>query len=150
MTLGRISKTDAADAATRRRLLAVWESSVRATHDFLTEEDILALRPEVENGIKYIERLYCFYDENNVIQGFIGVVADKIEMLFVDALSRGCGIGKALVDQAINVLDVKYVDVNEQNPQGIGFYEKAGFKTFSRSDLDAQSKPFPILHMKIF
>ena len=70
-------------------------------------------------------------------------------MLFVSNDSRGYGIGKKLVDYAIKVLNVNYVDVNEQNPQAVGFYEHMGFQTFKKSEFDEQGNPFPILHMKL-
>ena len=40
----QIRRTRAAD---HPALVALWERSVRATHDFLTEADIVALRPLV-------------------------------------------------------------------------------------------------------
>lgn len=41
------------------------------------------------------------------------------------------------------------MDVNEQNPQAVGFYKHMGFDTFKRSEFDEQGNPFPILHMKL-
>lgn len=41
------------------------------------------------------------------------------------------------------------VDVNEQNPQAIGFYEKMGFKPIGRSEKDGSGKPYPIIHMSL-
>ena len=38
-------------------LVDVWERSVRATHDFLAEDDIVGLRPEAESGIAGVERV---------------------------------------------------------------------------------------------
>ena len=38
-------------------LASVWEASVRATHDFLTEEDVVALRPDVRAGHAGVEVL---------------------------------------------------------------------------------------------
>ncbi|WP_219721521.1 GNAT family N-acetyltransferase, partial [Clostridioides difficile] len=58
-------------------------------------------------------------------------------------------IGKRLVEYAIEVLNVNYVDVNEQNQQALGFYKHMGFKVFKKSEFDEQGNPFPILHMKI-
>ena len=43
-------------------LVDVWERSVRATHDFLAEDDIVGLRPEAESGIAGVERLTVAYD----------------------------------------------------------------------------------------
>ncbi|MEN0678671.1 GNAT family N-acetyltransferase, partial [Plesiomonas shigelloides] len=41
------------------------------------------------------------------------------------------------------------VEVNEQNPLAVGFYEHMGFKVISRSPVDDMGKPFPILHMTL-
>lgn len=130
-------------------ILDTWESSVRATHDFLSEEDIISIKPHVKEGAKYVSNLLCVRDNNGIIKAFIGIHDFKIEMLFVSNDSRGNGIGKRLVEYVIEVLDVNYVDVNEQNPQAAGFYKHMGFEVFKRSELDEQGNQFPILHMKL-
>jgi putative acetyltransferase len=79
----------------------------------------------------------------------MGVERDKIEMLFVAPQARGTGIGRQLISYAVNELNARYVDVNEQNPQAVGFYEKMGFEIFGRSELDAQGNPYPLLHMRL-
>ncbi|MDO5011019.1 MAG: GNAT family N-acetyltransferase, partial [Intestinibacter bartlettii] len=124
-------------------ILDTWESSIRATHDFLSEEDIISIKPQVVEGAKYVSNLLCVRDENDVIKAFMGIHDFKIEMLFVSNESRGNGIGKKLVEYAIDVLNVNYVDVNEQNPQALGFYEHMGFQVFEKSELDEQGNPFP-------
>ena len=129
-------------------ILATWESAVRATHDFLSEKDIISIKPQVEEGLKYVENLLCVRDENNVIKAFMGVDNFKIEMLFVNNDSRGKGIGKKFVKYTLEKLKVRYVDVNEQNPEAFGFYKHLGFQVFERSEFDEQGNPFPILHMK--
>ena len=130
-------------------ILQVWESSVKATHLFLTEAEIVSLRSFVEEGVKFISNLAVIRDEEGTIQAFIGVHDNKIEMLFVKDTCRGKGLGKHLVNWAINTLNIKFVDVNEQNEQGLGFYKYMGFEVFDRSELDEQGNPFPILHMKL-
>lgn len=72
---------------------------------------------------------------------------NKIEMLFVRDTSIGKGIGKKLVANAIDKEGVKYVDVNEDNIAGLGFYKHVGFQVFKKSELDDHGDPFPILHM---
>ena len=123
-------------------ILDTWESSVRATHDFLSEEDIISIKPQVIEGAKYVSKLLCVRDENGIIKAFMGIHDFKIEMLFVSNESRGNGIGKRLVEYAIEVL-------NEQNPQAVGFYKHMGFEIFKKSNFDEQGNPFPILHMKL-
>ncbi len=130
-------------------MLAVWENSVRATHDFITEEDIEFFKPIIIEHAFPAVTLRCVKDENGSILGFVGIDECKIEMLFVLNNTRGKGIGKLLLLYAINELNAKRVDVNEQNPLAIGFYEHMGFKVDSRSPFDDMGKPFPILHMKL-
>ena len=40
------------------------------------------------------------------------------------------------------------VDVNEQNPAAVRFYEACGFVVEGRSELDSSGRPFPLLHMR--
>lgn len=130
-------------------ILNTWESSVRATHNFLSEEDIISIKPQVIEGAKYVSKLLCVRDKKDMIKAFMGIHDFKIEMLFVSNDSRGNGIGKKLVEYAIEVLNANYVDVNGQNPQALGFYKHMGFKVFKKSEFDEQGNPFPILHMKL-
>ena len=130
-------------------LITIWENSVRATHTFLTEEDIQCFKPLIVNEYFDAVELYCCRDDNQKISGFIGVVEDKVEMLFVDACVRGQGIGKKLLTYAIRELNVKKVDVNEQNPQAVGFYKHMGFQVVSRSPVDSLGKNYPILSMDL-
>lgn len=130
-------------------ILKVWESSVRATHTFLSEKDIISIKPQVKEGANNVSSFVCVRDRDDVMQAFMGIHENKIEMLFVRNEDRGKGIGKKLIEYAINKEDVKYVDVNEDNIQGVGFYKHVGFKVFKRSELDDHGNPFPILHMKL-
>ncbi|MDR1215807.1 MAG: GNAT family N-acetyltransferase [Treponema sp.] len=128
-------------------LLKVWESSVRDTHVFLSENNIRDLIPKVKEGIKIIEKLFVIIDETNTYCAFMGISKNKIEMLFVGAEFRGKGIGRKLINYAIDILNVLYVDVNEQNDQAIGFYKKYGFRLLNRSEQDDYRNLFPILHL---
>jgi len=130
-------------------LLAVWENSLRATHDFITEDDIAFFKPIIIEQAFPNVSLKCIKDENKTILGFVGVHECKIEMLFILDAARGKGIGKALLNYAVEQLAAHKVDVNEQNPLAVGFYQHMGFKVASRSPLDDMGKPFPILHMEL-
>ncbi|MGF1702095.1 GNAT family N-acetyltransferase [Photobacterium makurazakiensis] len=130
-------------------MLIVWENSVRATHDFITDEDIAFFKPIIIEQAFPAVSLRCIKNDAGAITGFIGVHEQKIEMLFVLNEVRGQGVGKALLQYALAELDAKAVDVNEQNPQAVGFYQHMGFTVASRSPLDDMGKPFPILHMTL-
>ncbi|AXF61221.1 MULTISPECIES: acetyltransferase [unclassified Leclercia] len=130
------------------RLVAIWESSVRATHHFLQESDIAALRPLLLNAYLPNLKVVIARDESGVIHGFLGADENRIEMLFVDDASRGKGVGTLLLRHAIDHFGANEVDVNEQNPQGVGFYQHMGFVQVGRSERDGQGNPFPLLHMR--
>ncbi|TVP52160.1 MAG: GNAT family N-acetyltransferase [Mongoliibacter sp.] len=131
-------------------LLEIWEASVRATHDFLTEEKVLEIKQIIIEGkvFSHVD-LYSFFDMEGVRMGFLGLSKEKIEMLFIHPDFRGKGVGQALTEFAVYEKNIKQVDVNEQNAQAVGFYKKMGFKVVGRNPLDAQGNPFPILEMKI-
>lgn len=129
-------------------IVDVWEASVRATHDFLSEDDIRFFKPLILNEYLSAVELYCVKDEAERIHGFVGVAGQKIEMLFLAPRSRGRGLGKLLLNFAVTELGARKVDVNEQNPSAAGFYEHMGFTIANRSPVDGMGKPFPLLHME--
>ena len=129
-------------------LAAGWEASVRATHAFLTEEDIVALRPEARAGIAGVDVLEVARLDGEPC-GFSGVQDGKLEMLFVAPEARGRGVGRALLAHAVEHARVRTLDVNEQNPQAVGFYEHEGFVVAGRSPVDDAGRPFPLLHMRL-
>ncbi len=131
------------------RLVELWEASVRATHHFVSEADIQFFKPLVRDGLADIPHLACARDSAGQLRGFIGVAGTKIEMLFIDPAWRGQGIGRQLLSYAITRLAATLVDVNEQNQQALGFYQRMGFVVIGRSARDATGKPYPLLHMRL-
>lgn len=125
-------------------IMQVWESAVKATHDFLAEEDFLYFKERIPVDYLPAVELYVLVEEE--IKGFAGVSGDMLEMLFIHAGSRGKGYGNALLQYALGHLQITKVDVNEQNQQAVGFYEKMGFTQIGRSEKDAMGKDYPILH----
>ncbi|GHV54880.1 acetyltransferase [Deltaproteobacteria bacterium] len=130
-------------------LLTIWEASVSATHQFLVKKDILAIKPFVKTVLEEIPSLTYMAEAEGMPIGFMGVDGDKIEMLFISPARRSLGHGRRFIRYAVHTLGATYVDVNEQNTQGVGFYEHVGFKAFKRSAYDGQGNPFPLLHMKM-
>ena len=143
-------KLDTPNKAEYNTLLEIWESSVRATHHFLKEEDIQFFKKIIQEKdvFSHVE-LSCVRDLKNNMLGFMGVSGENLEMIFIDAGFIGKGIGKMLLLHAIENLNIRKVDVNEQNESALKFYEHFGFKVISRSELDGTGKPYPILHMQL-
>lgn len=134
------------DASVHDCLAALWERSVRATHDFVSEEDIVFFCSVVREGLASLEVRYAECEGHPV--AFVAVGGDKVEMLFVDPGFFGHGAGKALLAWAVE-RGARYVDVNEQNRRAHGFYERMGFETISRDETDGSGREYPVLHMAL-
>lgn len=137
------------EKADHLKLLEIWERSVRATHDFLAEEDFQELKPLILEQYFDAVDLRCAKNSNGEILGFCGIHNNNIEMLFILPDARGKGVGSLLADYAIRAQGATKVDVNEQNEQALGFYQHIGFSVTGRSPVDGQGKPYPLLHMAL-
>ncbi len=129
-------------------LTDIWEASVRATHTFLTEADIAALREYVPDALRAVEHLTVLLDDSGRPAGFCGVDRQRLEMLFLHPAMIGKGAGRQLVQHAFDEYRVTEVCVNEQNPNAAAFYRRMGFVLDHRTELDEQGRPFPLLYLK--
>ena len=130
-----------------RALLAVWERSVRATHRFLSEEEIRRIAGYVPEALRAVPVLVTAWDGGEPV-GFMGIDGPSLEMLFLDPDRRGRGLGRALLQSGIDRYGVTQLAVNEQNPAARGFYEHMGFAVYRRTDRDEQGGPYPLLYMR--
>lgn len=130
-------------------IIEVWEASVRATHHFLKEEDILFYKLSVEKDYLPKACLFCIRNEQGRIIGFTGIDGTNIDTLFIHPAERGKGLGKRLIQFAVVQHQADSVDVNEQNEQAFLFYQKMGFQITGRDAFDGTGKPYPILHLKL-
>ena len=142
-------KIENVEKADHLELLEIWEASVRATHDFLKEEDLQQLKPLILEQYFDAVDLRCAKNSKGEILGFCGVHDGAIEMLFISPDARGKGGGALLAAHAIKEQGATKVDVNEQNEQAKGFYLHIGFSVIGRSALDGQGKAYPLLHMAL-
>jgi putative acetyltransferase len=133
----------------RPHLMAVWEASVRATHDFLSEDDLALIIPAAREELARIAPIHCLRDSDGSAYALMSTAGEQIEMLFVAPTHLRTGAGRRLVEYAIEKLGAREVDVNEQNHQAVGFYEHLGFRAFARDSIDPQGLPFPITHMRL-
>ena len=130
------------------KIMEIWESAVKDTHDFLSETDFEYFKEVIPRD--YLPNLEVYLiSENEEIKGFGAVSENMLEMLFIHNDCRGKGFGKILCQFLKEKTGFTKVDVNEQNPQAIGFYEKMGFKKIGKSEKDGSGKDYPIIHMSL-
>src|SRR6266567_3640745 len=134
----------------RDTLVGIWLRSVRATHTFLTEDDIQSLLPFVrdELGPESDLELWVLAGAEGAVIGFTGLSGTDVAALFLDPDHLRHGGGRLLIEHARRLKGALTVDVDEQNPGAVRFYEATGFETVGRSPTDDAGRPFPILHMR--
>lgn len=129
-------------------LTAVWLASVKATHDFLTAEDIDFYHEKLSHDYMPCVELYAIKNARNEWTAFIGLSDKMIEMLFVHPDSMGKGYGSQLLRFAVEEKGLRKVDVNEQNPRALKFYTSHGFTVTGRDATDGEGMAYPILHLE--
>ncbi len=75
-------------------LLDIWLRSVRATHTFLSEEDIQSILPVVrDHALKELE-VWVLVADGGPLMGFMGLSGNRLEALFLapEFLRRGGGL----------------------------------------------------------
>ena len=145
----KITEVKDRTASLTEQLLKVWESSVKATHLFLSEDEIENIKKYVPQSLKEVPYLIIIENKNQIPVGFMGITEQHLEMLFISNEERGKGLGKKLLQYGIEKYSINDLAVNEQNPLAKGFYEHMGFKVYRRTECDEQGNPYPLLYMRL-
>ncbi|KLK97321.1 GNAT family N-acetyltransferase [Lactococcus lactis] len=131
------------------KLVNLWENSVKASHLFLSNKEIEEIKKYVPQALREIEHLIVETDKTENPIAFMGIYKNKLEMLFISLVHMKTGLGRKLIEEAIENYSVNELVVNEQNPKAKGFYEHLGFKVYKRNPIDEQGNQYPILFMHL-
>ena len=131
-----------------KEIIKVWNKAIRATHSFLSSDDIEILERKTLIELFESVSIYGIRVNNKELAGFVGINENIIEMLFVLPGFTKKGIGSFLLNFAITENGANELEVYEYNTNAVRLYEKAGFIKVSREDCDSLiNKPYPILKM---
>jgi putative acetyltransferase len=138
-------------APTDREVLHdIWLRSVRATHTFVSAEDIQSFIPLVRDYLASSEpEFWVLCSDSGAVMGFMGMSGNKVDALFLAPEFHGQGGGRRLVRHALALHGELTTDVNEQNLDARRFYDACGFVVEGRSELDDTGRPYPLLHMRL-
>ena len=131
------------------KLVNLWENSVKASHLFLSNKEIEEIKKYVPQALREIEHLIVETDKTENPIAFMGIYKNKLEILFISPAHMKTGLGRKLIEEAIENYSVNELVVNEQNPQAKGFYEHLGFRVYKRNPIDEQGNQYPILFMHL-
>ena len=142
----RIERIDSLTDTLKGELIKVWEKSVRSSHHFLSEENLMYYRSRIMDT--YFQAVELYVIRKTHIVAFMGLSNDMIEMLFVLPMEKGKGYGTALLNYAFEEKHIRKIDVNEENAEAYRFYLRRGYQVIGRDDMDADGKPYPIAHLE--
>ena len=135
-------------AADVPRALEIWRCAVDATHGFLSPEDRAEIDRMVAEEFLPAADLWLVDDAEGRAVGFLAMVGDLINALFVDPQVHGQGYGSRLLDHALTLVPQARVDASEQADNALAFYLARGFKVVGRSETDGGGRPYPLIHLR--
>lgn len=87
--------------------------------------------------------VYVYEDDNNEIDGFIGISDNHIEGIFVRENLQSKGIGKSLLNHVKNIKDNLTLNVYQKNVRAKNFYLREGFVIqYEEIDEDTDEKEY--------
>lgn len=113
------------------RVAQIWLDTNLKTHYFVPAQ-------YWKNNFELVEEMLLqaevyVYEDNQQIQGFIGLSDEYIEGIFISAKMQSHGIGKLLLDHLKNKKTKLFLNVYQKNTRAIYFYQKEGFQIQSES-----------------
>ena len=115
------------------RVADIWLKTNLEAHDFISEQYWIGNYEAVKKMLPQAE-VYV-YEDNKIIQGFVGVRDEYIEGIFVSDKMKSHGIGKALLDYIKDKKARLQLNVYQKNVRAMSFYQREGF-TIQSEGLD--------------
>ena len=116
----KLQKTDVIKVAD------IWLDSNIKAHDFIPAQYWKSNFELVKELL--LQATVYVYEDNQKIQGFIGMNGEYIEGLFVSNEMQSQGIGKILLNYAKGKRNKLFLNVYQKNTRAISFYQREGFE----------------------
>lgn len=118
-------------------IMTVWLTANLEAHPFIDSKYWYQNASAVRNAILQAE-VYCFVDNLDQVNGFIGLQGSYIAGLFVTKHYRSQHIGTTLLNIAKEKHHVLTLNVYMKNQAAINFYCHNGFNITKHSDIEAE------------
>ena len=107
------------------RVADIWLKTNLKAHFFIPEQYWISNYEFVKEMLPQAE-VYV-YEDDKMIQGFIGINDEYIEGIFVSDEMQSRGIGKMLLDYIKDKKDRLQLKVYQKNVRAMSFYQREGF-----------------------
>jgi putative acetyltransferase len=135
-------------AADMEALSAIWFDASRIAHPFIGEARLREQRVLIETiYLPQAETLVAVHRGEPA--GFISLMDDFVGGLFVSPHHQGAGIGRTLIQHAIESREELRLEVYTANAGACAFYRSLGFVETGRRPLDDQGLPFENAQMAL-
>ena len=111
----------------------IWLNTNLKAHFFIPEQYWISNYEFVKELLPQAE-VYV-YEDDKMIQGFIGINDEYIEGIFVSDEMQSRGIGKMLLDYIKDKKDRLQLKVYQKNVRAMSFYQREGF-TIQSEEMD--------------
>ena len=115
------------------RVVDIWLKTNLKAHYFIPEQYWTSNYELVKEMMSQAE-VYV-YEDDKMIQGFVGLSNEYIEGIFVSDEMQSRGIGKILLDYIKDKKDRLQLKVYQKNVRAMSFYQREGF-TIQSEEMD--------------
>ena len=115
------------------RVADIWLKTNLKAHFFIPEKYWISNYEFVKEMLPQAE-IYV-YEDDKMIQGFIGINDEYIEGIFFSDEMQSRGIGKMLLDYIKDKKDRLQLKVYQKNVRAMSFYQREGF-TIQSEEMD--------------
>ena len=108
------------------KVAEIWLNTNIKAHDFIPAQYWKSNFELVKELL--LQATVYVYEDNQEIQGFIGLNAEYIEGIFISDKMQSQGIGKILLNYVKDKRNKLLLNVYQKNTRAISFYQREGFE----------------------
>lgn len=113
-----------------KRVMQLWLEANIEAHDFVPGDYWLSQYQSVEEQLLQAD-IYV-YEQEEEIQGFVGMMNNYLAGIFVDKKCRSMGIGKGLLECVKKNYPAFSLNVYQKNQRAVDFYLREGLSVASK------------------
>ena len=113
-----------------KRVMQIWLDVNMDAHNFVQDDYWLSNYQSVQKQL--LQADIFVYEQDEEIQGFVGMTDDYLAGIFVDKKCRSMGIGQELLECVKQKYPVFSLNVYQKNRRAVDFYLREGLSIISK------------------
>ncbi len=126
------------------QVMRIWLEGNVDAHNFVPQDYWLSQYELVQEQL--LQANIYVYEQDEKINGFVGMMDDYLAGIFVDKTCRSMGIGRTLLEQIKEIYPKFSLNVYQQNQRAVDFYLKEGLFISSKGiDEDTEETDYMMI-----